>query len=691
MPRYKSADIRNVALIGHQGTGKTSLTEAMLFVAKSVDRLGNVRDGTATTDFEPEEASRQQSLSTALCFAVWGDVKVNILDTPGYADFMPDVEAALQVTDAAILVIDAVEGVQVHTEKVYQAAAALQTPVVAVINKLDSEDADVARAASTLADSLQCRPVRVQIPIMAGDQLTGLIDLVHMKALTYSDGRSTTDEIPTELAEEAEAARAELLEFVAEADDELLEKYLGDEELTQEEVVQGLRSAVRQRLCVPVLCCVAEAGRGADLLLDFIAEALPSPADLEGRRAERVADGEGAVCSPADDGLLSAVVFKTMVDHFVGRVSLYRVYSGTLTSNATVYNATQQSRERIGQLLSLQGKQQEAVTELAAGDMGAVAKLAVTQTGDTLCAEDRAVVFDQLSSAEGVFSRSATAASRADEEKLSEAIARLAEEDVGLSWVRDPDTGEFVVSGMGQVHLDVAVERLQRKFGVSVELGEPKVAYRETIRGPADARQRHKKQTGGRGQFAECAIRIEPLSRGEGFEFVNEIRGAAIKGQYVPGVQKGVMEAMQRGVVAGYPVVDVKVTVYDGKDHPVDSSELAFKVAGGSAFREASRNASPVLLEPIADVEVTTPDEHVGDIISDLNGKRGRVLGTEPQGTTQVVRAQVPLGEIAGYETDLRRMTQGRASYAAKFSHYEDVPQHLAERIVAQHKAETEE
>ncbi|MFQ5809666.1 MAG: elongation factor G [Armatimonadota bacterium] len=691
MPRYESANIRNVALIGHQGTGKTSLTEAMLFVGKSVDRLGSVREGTATTDFEPEETARQQSLSTALCFAVWGDVKVNILDTPGYADFMPDVEAALQVTDSAILVIDAVAGVQVHTEKVYREAAELEAPVVAVINKLDSEDADVERAASTLAESLGCRPVAVQIPIVDGNELTGIVDLVHMRAVTYSDGGMTTGEIPAELAEEAEATRGELLESVAEADDELLEKYLGDEELTQEEVIQGLRSAVRQRLCVPVLCCVAEATRGAELLLDFIAEVLPSPADVEGRSAKRVKDGETITRSPANDGLLSAVVFKTIVDQFVGRVSLYRMYSGTLKSNATVYNATQQSRERIGQLLSLQGKQQEAVTELASGDMGAVAKLAVTQTGDTLCGEDDAVLFDQLSSAEGVFSRSATAESRADEEKLSEAIARLAEEDVGLSCVRAPDTGEFVVSGMGQVHLDVAVERLRRKFGVSVELGEPKVAYRETIRGSADARYRHKKQTGGRGQFAECAIRIEPLARGEGFEFVDEIRGAVIKNQYIPGVEKGVVEAMQQGIVAGYPVVDVKVSLYDGKDHPVDSSEMAFKLAGGNAFREAAVQANPALLEPIADVEVTTPDEHVGDIISDLNGKRGRVLGTEPQGTTQVVNVQVPLSEIAGYETDLRRMTQGRASYTAKFSHYEEVPQHLAERIVAERKAESEE
>jgi len=692
LPKYESAHIRNVALIGNQGAGKTSLTEAMLFAAQSIDRLGSVRDGTATTDFEPEEASRQQSLSTALCFAERNGTKVNILDTPGFADFMPDVEAALQVTDAAILVLDAGEGVHVHTEKVYRAASELEIPVIAVINRLDAEGADVDHLVSTLGESLECRPVRVQLPIMAADGgLSGLVDIVQMQAVTYGDGGPTTGDVPAELVDAAEAARAELIEVAAEADDELLEKYLGDEELTQDEVVRGLRAAVKDRLCVPVLYCAAEAGRGADLLLDFIVQALPSPADLEGRTARRVEDGETVVCSPQEDGLVSAAVFKTIVDQYVGRVSLYRVYSGTLTSNTAMYNATQGARERLGQLLSLRGKHQEAVTDLAAGDMGAVAKLGITQTGDTLCGEDAPVVFDQLSKVEGVFSRSASATSRADEEKLSEAIARMAEEDMGLNFERDADTGEFVVSGMGQVHLDVAVERIQRKFGVSVELGEPKVAYRETIRGSADATYRHKKQSGGRGQFAECSIRIEPMPHGEGFEFVNEIKGASIKGQYVPGVEKGVIEAMQRGVIAGHPVVDVKVTLYDGKDHPVDSSDLAFKLAAANAFREAVVDAIPVLLEPIADLEVTTPDEHVGDIISDLNGKRGRVVGTQPQGSSQVVSAQAPLGEIGGYETDLRRMTQGRASYAAKFSHYEEVPAHLAERIVTEHTAESEE
>lgn len=689
MPRYESANIRNIALIGHQGAGKTSLVEAMLFAADSIERLGSVREGTTTTDFELEETARQQSLSTAMCFAEWQGKKINILDTPGYADFIPDVEAALQVTDAALLMLDGVEGVQVHTEKVYRAASEVGLPVVAVVNKLDSEEADVERVTAALAESLGCRPARVHLPIMGDDgELAGVVDLVHMKARMYGDGDVTEAEIPAELADEAEAARSELVEFVAESEDELLEKYLSDEELTQEEIVEGLRSAVLQRTCVPVLCCVATASRGVEALLNFIVEALPSPVDVEGRGTRGLGDGESILCSPADDERLAAVVFKTIVDQYVGRVSLYRVYSGIFKSNQAVYNATQQTRERVGQLLSLQGKNQEAVTELAAGDMGAVGKLSVTQTGDTLCTEEGPLVFDQLSRAEGVFSRSATAASRADEEKLSEAMARLIEEDIGLSCVRDRDTGEFVVSGMGQVHLDVAVERLQRKFGVTVQLGEPKIAYRETIQFAADARYRHKKQTGGRGQFAECAIRIEPLPRGGGFEFVDGIKGAAIKGQYVPGVEKGVREAMQHGVISGYPVVDVQVTVYDGKDHPVDSSDMAFKLAAGQAFRDASAKANSVLLEPIADVDVTTPGEHVGDIISDLNGKRGRVLGTEPQGTAQVVKARVPLAEIGGYETDLRRMTQGRASYTAKFSHYEEVPQHLADRIVAQQKAE---
>ncbi|MFQ6098654.1 MAG: elongation factor G, partial [Armatimonadota bacterium] len=496
-------------------------------------------------------------------------------------------------------------------------------------------------------------------------------------------------DVPDGLAEEVESARETLLEYIAEADDALLEKYLDGQELTPEDLTAGLRAALRQRNIVPVVCGAATAGIGVRQLLDVIVNYAPSPADAGPREARNTETDEVVACGP-DGDQMAAVVFKTFVDQYLGRLSIFRVYSGAFRGDSTIYNATRRERERIMSVFALQGRNQVPAQAFGAGDIGAVAKLSETLTGDTLCGDSRPIQFDQISKVEGVFTRSASAPSRADEEKMGEGLARLAEEDIGFTYYRDPDTGELVVAGMGQLHLTIAVERLQRKFGVQVQLGEPKIPYRETIKGEGDFRARHKKQTGGRGQFGECALRVRPLPRGEGFKFVNEIKGAAIPNQYIPGVEKGVVEAMREGIVAGYPMVDVEVTVYDGKDHPVDSSELAFKIAGATAFRGAAEQANPVLLEPIVHMEVTTPDEFVGDIISDLNGKRGRVLGTDSLGTNAVVQAQVPLAEVLNYEAQLRSMTQGRASYTAKLSHYEEVPAQLAERITAQRKAEKE-
>lgn len=681
--------IRNIAVISHRGAGKTSLTEAMLYVAGASDRLGRVDDGNTVADFEPEEMARNITISTSLCHAQVGDTKVNILDTPGYADFIPDVTAALSVVECAILVLDGVSGVEVHTEKVYRSAQEQGLPVVAFVNKLDKEHSDFDKAVQSLREALGCRTVPAFLPIGKETELKGVVDLLRQKALLYEGHESAEADIPEDMTEAASAAREQLIEFIAEADDALIEKYLEGEELSEEELGQGLRAALGQGLFVPVLCGAAYRVVGADALLRFVCAACPSPADVPGRSA-RVPGGEDEVSRGAGDEETAAVVFKSIVDPYVGRLNLFRVYSGSLKSDSSIYNASKSQRERLGQLFIVQGKNQEPTASVDAGDMGAVAKLNVTATGDTLCDERQQVVFDQLAKIEGMYSRAAMAPSRADEEKLSEAVSRLAEEDVAFSYMRDQETGELVISGMGQLHLDIAMERLKRKFNVNVELGEPKIAYRETIRRPAEATARHKKQTGGRGQFGECSIKIEPLGRGEGFEFVDAIKGAAIPGQYIPAVEKGIQEAMHEGVIAGYPVVDLKATVYDGKDHPVDSSEIAFKIAGSMAFKQAAQGADPVLLEPIVDMEVVTPEEFVGDIISDLNGKRGRVLGTEPAGTAHVIQAQVPLAEILSYEAQLRSMTQGRASHTLKPSHYEEVPAHLVQRIVGERQREQE-
>ncbi len=689
MPEHEASQIRNIALIGHRGAGKTSLNEALLFVAGATDRLGQVEAGNTVADFEPEEIARQMTVSTALCHLETDGVKVNLLDTPGYSDFMPDVQAACSVVETAILLLDGVAGVEVHTAKVLEAARDAGLVIVGFVGKLDKEHADFDKAVAGLQDELGCRAVPVLLPIGRETELRGVVDLLREQAILYQDGRGKRGPVPAEMAEAVAAARERLVEAIAEADDALIEKYLEGEALSESELAEGLRRALREGLFVPVAGGSARGAIGVDALLEFLRNSAPSPGDVAGRSGTD-ASGEATTRGPQDEET-AAVVFKTIVDQFVGRLNLLRVYSGTLRSDSALLNATKGHRERIGQVYALRGKTQQPVAELGAGDMGAVAKLTDTTTGDALCDESAPVRFEQLSRVEGVYARSASAPTRADEEKLSEAMARLAEEDIAFGYQRDQDTGEMVVTGMGQLHLDIATDRLKRKFGVNVELGEPTIAYRETIQKTATAVARHKKQTGGRGQFGECALRLEPMERGAGFEFVNEIKGASIPNQYIPGVEKGALEAMREGVLAGCPVVDVRVAVYDGKDHPVDSSELAFKIAAGTAFKQAALEADPVLLEPIVDLEVTTPEEFLGDIISDLNGRRARVQGTASRGGNQVIACRVPLGEILNYEAQLRSMTQGRASYALKPSHYEEVPAHLAQRIIAERQRQKAE
>jgi len=681
---YEPGAIRNVVIVGHQGAGKTSLAEAMLFDAGATDRLGKVDDGTTVCDFEPEETEARMSMSLALCFAEWNDAKINIVDAPGFSDFLPQVHHVLGVVEAFVLVVDAVEGVQVGTTRLWKMAQEHELPVLIVVNKLDKENTDGLATINSIREQLDANVVPLQVPLGGEPSFHGVVDLLSAKAFTYQDGNATECEIPAELKAQVDEMTEKVIETAAESDDALIEKYLEGETLTDEELSKGLADGVRQRSFVPAVFASATSNVAVDRVLNVILALLPPPTARPPLTGRDPRSDEEVQRQPSPDDPFSAMVFNTMADPYVGKLTIFRVLSGSVSSDSTAYNATRQERERLGQLFAVQGKKQEPVAMLSTGDMGAVAKLSVTQTGDTLADEANPVVYPPPALPIPVSSRSAHAASRADEEKLSNALARLAEEDHLMQYRREPQTQELIISGMGQRHVDIVVKRLKRKFGVEVTLGEPKVAYRETIRGSARVQGRHKKQTGGHGQFGDVWLRVEPLPDNEGFEFVSEITGGAVPKQYIPAVEKGVREAMEQGVLAGYPVTGIKVTLDDGSYHPVDSSELAFKLAASLAFKKAIMQAKPVLLEPIVNLEVITPDDCTGDVIGDLNGRRGRIQGMEPQGSLQLVRAQVPLAEVATYDADLTSMTGGRGSYTFEPSHYEEVPSHIAERIIAQ-------
>ncbi len=684
MKTYEPGAIRNVVIVGHQGAGKTSLAEAMLFDAGATSRLGRVEDGTTVCDFEPEETEAQMSMSLALCFAEWSQAKINIIDAPGFSDFLPQVHHALGAVEAFVLVVDAVEGVQVVTTRLWKMAQDHNLPVLIVVNKLDKENTDGLATVDSIREQLDANVVPLQVPLAAGSSFDGVVDLLSGKAFTYQDGTATECEIPGDLKAQVDELTEKVVEAAAESDDALIEKYLEGEALTDEELAKGLADGVSRRSFFPAVFVSATDNIGVDRLLSTIIALVPPPTARPPLTGRDPRSDEEVQRPPSADEPFSAMVFNTMADPYVGKLTMFRVLSGSVSSDSTTYNSTRQKRERLGQLFAVQGKKQEPVEMLPAGDMGAVAKLDVTQTGDTLADEAHPIVYPPPALPIPLSSRSAHAASRADEEKLSNALARLAEEDTLMQYRRDPQTQELIISGMGQRHVDIVVKRLKRKFGVDVTLGEPKVAYRETIRGNARVQGRHKKQTGGHGQFGDVWLRVEPLPDNEGFEFVSEITGGAVPKQYIPAVEKGVRETMEQGVLAGYPVTGVKVTLDDGSYHPVDSSELAFKLAASLAFKKGVMEAQPVLLEPIVNLEVIVPDDCTGDVIGDLNGRRGRIQGMEPQGSLQVVRAQVPLAEIATYDADLTSMTGGRGSYTFEPSHYEEVPSHIAERIIAQ-------
>ncbi|MGI6096911.1 MAG: elongation factor G [Dethiobacteria bacterium] len=691
MKVYESDKIRNVAIISHGGAGKTSLTEAMLFTAKAINRLGSVDAGTTVTDYDPDETKRQITINTALAPLEWNDHKINILDTPGFFDFIGDVRAALSVVDAAIVPVCAVSGVEVGTENVWGYADQRKLPRLVFVNKLDRENADFESVFEQLRKVFGMSIVALQIPIGKEAGFRGVVDLLKMKALIFNDkGEYQEEEMPGDLEDQVEGYREKLVEAVAESDDELLMKYLEGEQLTEEEVQSGLRKGVLEGKVYPVLCGAATRNYGTKPLLETLITTFPSPTDVSEVEVDTVG-GEKKVKLKVDaQGPLAAFVFKTLADPYVGRVNYFRVYSGTLKSDSQIYNASKEKAERVGQLFLMRGKNQIPVDEVVAGDIAAVAKLQVTSTGDTLAEKSNPVISPGIEFPEPVISFAVNAKAKGEEDKIASGLNRFLDEDPTFRVERNAETRQTVISGMGELHLEIIVNRLANKFGVEVELTAPKVPYKETIRGQTQVEGKHKKQSGGRGQYGHVFLKLEPLEGGEGFEFVDQIVGGAVPRQYIPAVEKGILEAMNEGVLAGYPVVGVRVTLYDGSYHTVDSSEMAFKIAAAMAFRKGMEQANPVLLEPIMNVEVTVSEAFMGDIMGDLNGRRGRIQGMEPSGGFQTIKAQVPLAEMFKYAIDLRSMTQGRGLFKMTFSHYEEVPPQDTEKIISAAKAEKE-
>lgn len=691
MKPYKADAIRNVALVGHGGCGKTSLVEAMLFSSGGIARLGEVDEGTTTSDYDPDEIKRKISINSTLAPCEWQGVKVNLVDTPGYADFVGDVKGALRVVEGAVIVVCAVSGIEVGTETTWEFAQEYNVPRAIFINKMDRENADFYAVAEALKARFGVHVAPVQLPVGSQDAFQGVVDLIRMKARTGSGKAAAEAEIPADMAETVAKHREALVEVAAENDDELITKYLEGEELTNEEVARGLALGIRAGKAIPVFCGSALKNMGVSSLLGEIAALFPSPAEAGPAKGTNPQTNAEEQRKPLDTEPFSALVFKTLADPYVGKLTYFRVYSGVLKSDSHVLNSTKGAEERVGQAYFLKGKDQEAATEVRAGDIGAVAKLAETGTGDTLCDRAKPIRYTAIEFPAPVYSVAVRARTKADEDKLGPSLTRSADEDPTFRYHREPETGETLISGLGEAHVEIVVDRLKRKFGVEVEVGTPKTPYRETITASAKAQGKHKKQTGGRGQYGDAWIEIEPMDRGAGFEFVNKIVGGAIPRQYIPAVEKGVREAMGRGILAGYPVVDLRVRVYDGSFHQVDSSEMAFKMAGILAFQNAAANASPVLIEPILNVEVIVPDEYMGDVIGDLNGKRGRILGMEPiAGGKQRISALVPQAEMLRYAIDLRAIARGRGSFTSELSNYEQVPAHAAQRIIEQRKKEKE-
>jgi elongation factor G len=682
--------IRNVGVVGHGGVGKTSLVESLLFAAGAVSRLGKVDDGTTTTDFDPDEIKRRISINTAVAYCDWKGCRINLVDTPGYGDFIADARAALRVVEAAVVVVDAVAGVQVQTEKVWKFATEYSLPRAVVVNRLDRERADFFRTLESMNRRLKARLAPVHVPIGEESGFAGFVELVKMKAVTYADGKPREADIPGDVADRAREWREKLAEAAAETDDDLLAKYLEQGSLDEAEMLTALRAGIAAGKIVPVLCAAATRGIGSHALLDLIVHEFPSPAD-RGEIAGTDAKTKQAATRTADPNApVTALVFKTLSDPHVGKLSLFRVFTGTLRSESQLLNVNRGTKERMSHVAWLMGKTQKPVEALGPGEIGVVAKLKETLTGDTLADEGQPFELPRITFPEPAISFAIQPKTRGDEDKISNALARISEEDPTVHYHFDPETKQMLISGVGNLHVEMIVERMKRKYNVDVNLLPPRIPYKETVKGRAEGQGKYKKQTGGRGQYGDVWLRVEPLARGGGFEFVDDIFGGAVPRNYIPSVEKGVRDCMKRGILAGYPIVDLKVTLYDGSYHEVDSSDMAFQIAASMGLQKVFMDAHPILLEPIMNVEVTTPAEQAGDVIGDLNSRRGRIVGMEPAGETAVVRAQVPMAEMLTYEPALRSMTGGRGGYSMEFSHYEEVPAFLADKIIKEAKAEKE-
>ncbi len=681
--------VRSVGVVGQGGVGKTSLADALVFAAGAATRLGRVDDGTSLFDFEPEENRRKLTLSTAFHSLPWRKHDITIVDMPGYANFLPDALNCMRACTGLVFVLAPASGeIRVEAEKMWERARELQLPSIAFVSRMDRELADFQSAVNDFKKILGATPVPIQLPIGAGEDFRGVVDLINMRALiAQPDGGMKEEPIPADVKDAVDAARERMVEAAAEANDTLTEKYLEDGTLTNDEVVQALREGTLARRFVPVLCGAAAKATAVQPVLDAAIDYLASAGDLGPVAGEDAKIKERIERRPEANEAFSGFVFKTTVDPFAGKLSIFRVCSGKVAADSTVLNVNKSAKERLGHIFKLAGKKQTQVPYAVAGEIVAVAKLKETATGDTLAEEKAPIVYAGLVDSPPAISFAVEPKSKGDEEKATQALAKMKEEDPSLEMHRDPQTRELILSGVGQLHIEVIIERLKRKYGAEVELKAPKVPYKETIKGRAEAQGKLKKQTGGRGQYGDTWLRVEPLPRGTGFEFVDDIVGGVVPRQYIPAVEKGIREALGEGILAGYPIVDVSVALYDGSYHEVDSSEMAFKIAASLGFKAALSKAKPVLLEPIMSLEVVVPDDCMGDIIGDLNSRRGKVLGVDPKPSGQVIRAQVPMAEVLKYSPDLRSMTSGRGSFTIAFSHYEELPAHLAERVIKEAEA----
>lgn len=693
MAKYESKSLRNLAVVGHGSTGKTSLCESILFISGKSERLGRVDDATSIMDYEPEEQKRRSSISSAANFVEWDKHKINFIDTPGDSNFTYDIKCSLSVVDNAVIVIDAVGGVEFQTQKVWELADEYDLPRAIFINRMDRERANFNKALESIKSSFKKKVTPLCLPVGAEDKFNGIIDLISFKAYSFTDnkGIGKASDIPAEMMDEAKMFRDTMVEDIAETDDELMNKYLEEGELSAEELKAGLQKGVSSGSLIPLICGSAIKGIGVSLLLDIIAGSFRSPDECAPRKGKVPGKDTVEERMPSEDAPFSAIVFKTIADPYAGRLTLFRVYSGKLNSDTAVFNSSKKITEKFGHVFFLEGKNQKQADELIPGDIAGVAKLKDTVTGDTLCMEKAPIIFENVKVPNPIMSFAIEPKTRGDEDKIASSIHRLTEEDPTIVFTRNVETKEMILSGMGQVHIEVNIEKMKRKFGVEVNLNTPKVPYKETIKGKTNVQGKYKKQSGGRGQFGDCWIDIEPLPRGGGFIFEDKIVGGVIPGQYRPAVEKGIVEAAAKGVIAGYPVVDFKVALTFGSYHTVDSSEMAFKIAGSMAFQKGVEQCQPILLEPIVNISIEVPDEYMGDVIGDLNSRRGRVLGMETNGTNQVIKGQVPLAEILKYAPDLRSMTSGRGNFTYTESHYEEVPAFIAEKIIAESKKDKEE